>query len=129
MSKNRSAAIAIGLAALSVSAPLQAREVPDLIVKATPDARVRIVDFNDLDISKAQDLERLRSRVAVAVNWACPARMQGPIRIYPDHRDCREEAWEQADRQISDATANLAMGKAGPTRLAVSVSIESNSTD
>lgn len=127
MSKNRIATIAIGLAALSIAAPLQAQEAPDLVVEATPHARVRIVDFNDLDISQAQDMERLRSRVAVAVNWACPARIQGPIKIYPDHRECRENAWEEADRQIADAAVRLAMGKSVPTRLAVMVSARNKS--
>ncbi|MBX7491750.1 UrcA family protein [Qipengyuania sp. 1NDW9] len=122
MSKNRIATIVTGLAALSIAAPLHAQETPDLLVEAAPDARVRIVDFNDLDISQAQDMERLRSRVAVAVNWACPARIQGPIKIYPDHRECRENAWDEADRQIADAAARLALGKAAPTRLAVMVS-------
>ncbi|MBX7532919.1 UrcA family protein [Qipengyuania sp. 1XM1-15A] len=127
MSKNHIGTIAIGFAALSIAAPLQAQETPDLLVEASPDARVRIVDFNDLDISQAQDMERLRSRVAVAVNWACPARIQGPINIYPDHSECRAKAWSEADRQIADAAARIAMGKAAPTRLAVMVSAGSKS--
>ncbi|MBX7528183.1 UrcA family protein [Qipengyuania vesicularis] len=127
MTKNRIGAIAIGFAALAIAAPLQAQDTPDLLVEASPDARVRIVDFNDLDISQAQDMERLRSRVAVAVNWACPARIQGPIKIYPDHRECRENAWDEADRQIADATARLAMSKAAQSRLAVMVSAGSKS--
>lgn len=129
MSKNRIASIAIGLAALSISTPLLAQETPDLLVEASPDARVRIVDFNDLDLSQTQDMERLRSRVAVAVNWACPARIQGPIKIYPDHRECRENAWNEADRQIANVAARLAMGKAAPTRLTVMVSVGSKSAN
>lgn len=121
MGKKRFATIALGLAGLSLPVPLQAQEDPDVLVQPQGyAARIKIVDFGDLDIADEQDMQRLRGRIDVAVRWACPARIEGPVRMFSEHRSCREAAWQRAERQLADVTARAAAGERVATKLAVS---------
>jgi UrcA family protein len=103
--------LALGLAGIPLAVPANAQDASDILVQKERNVRMKVVEYGDLDIANAQDMQRLRDRIDVAVRWACPARIDGPIKIYPDPRGCRRTAWARAEEQLADAIARKAAVK------------------
>lgn len=79
------------------------------------------VSFADLNLAENQDMQRLRARIDRAVRRLCPNRIEGPVKVYPDSRLCRQEAWQDADSQLAEITEALFSGEQSPRSLAVNM--------
>ena len=94
MNTNILTALAIGLIGAWASAPLHAQEGSGLAIETVE------IDIADLDVAQSGDMELANERVAKAVRRLCPARIEGPVKMYPDHRKCRREALSSARQQL-----------------------------
>ena len=112
MNKYLLATIAIGLLGTSVSMPVYAQD------GARKNGRTVTVDFSDLDVADSQDLQSLRSRIDTAVRKVCPARIEGPVKMY---RLCRQASWEDAERQLAEIKASVMIGELASNNLSVTI--------
>jgi UrcA family protein len=112
MNKYLLATIAVGLFGTAVSMPVYAQD------GASKNGRAITVDFSDLNIADSQDLQSLRSRIDTAVRKVCPARIEGPVKMY---RLCRQASWKDAERQLAKIKASVMIGELASNNLSVTI--------
>ncbi|WP_271078272.1 UrcA family protein [Aurantiacibacter sp. MUD61] len=105
MTKTLTTLLALGLATASFAAPVHAQD------DSRPDVRQIAVDFSDLDISDAGQMQELRTRVDRAVRRLCPARIEGPVRTLPNARQCRSALWEEAEVDLANLQQRTLIGQ------------------
>ncbi|WP_353527001.1 UrcA family protein [Aurantiacibacter hainanensis] len=84
-------------------------------------SRSIVVSLADLNLADNQDMQRLRARIDRAVRRLCPNRIEGPVKMYPDSRLCRQESWQDADLQLAEIREALFSSEEFPRSLAVNM--------
>lgn len=87
------------LAALSLAAPLQAKELDTITVSVT-------VPYADLDLATEAGATALNARIAGAIKQVCDRPAARDLHAWGAWQKCREEAMEGAVQQLAAARIN-----------------------